>query len=664
MTAARAGESDGAVVFTVTVTPPVTGSDPPAAAPEISVSYTTTAGTAAAGVDYTTTSGTLTIAAGARYGTVSVPVVDDAVTERTETFTLSLSRPVGAELANSNARGWIHDTPQRRFPSTACAGAVVRGDIAGVFDIEQTRYSDWHHVFVDVHLTCGTDLTSAVGYPTAVKVIAGPTDSITASRYCLVETGTTQTTAAVSTAAGCRTSESPTPSKFTRDGRSTHIVQIPDTGIGAHHQLLAWVDLDADGVFDAGEPYDIFPTNFTSREVGDSGLYDYRYPEDFEVQLLRGSTTVGRAGQQSVLRLRLVAPTGRVIGHDAGQPQHARAPVMDAPVGARVFTGPSSTQTMVCFNTDTAAAAPASGSCVTDDNGEFVVRYTVEAVPFFAMQQDELVVFHDRDRDGHHDITQPNDPAPEASSRIPLPIAKAVNYIALGDSYSSGEAGANPPAGRYITHRVGDRRDGGLECRRWDHAYPVVFQQDTLGNDALDIDVTFATVACTGAISHNIYHPGDRHGTSTADVYAHTNRPSDKAPATVPTLNETTNMIELVPEPGWEPRQAAQLATRQNLLELQNENVDMITLTIGGNDAGFSQVLDSCVNIDSELKEGDLATTCTAEDLALGFQHVQTRITYVLEYIKRTAPQAAIFVLGYPYVTPLLGTCADTPATR
>ena len=661
VTAARAGESDGAVVFTVTVTPPVTGSDPPAAAPEISVSYTTTAGTAAAGVDYTTTSGTLTIAAGARYGTVSVPVVDDAVTERTETFTLSLSRPVGAELANSNARGWIHDTPQRRFPSTACAGAVVRGDIAGVFDIEQTRYSDWHHVFVDVHLTCGTDLTSAVGYPTAVKVIAGPTDSITASRYCLVETGTTQTTAAVSTAAGCRTSESPTPSKFTRDGRSTHIVQIPDTGIGAHHQLLAWVDLDADGVFDAGEPYDIFPTNFTSREVGDSGLYDYRYPEDFEVQLLRGSTTVGRAGQQSVLRLRLVAPTGRVIGHDAGQPQHARAPVMDAPVGARVFTGPSSTQTMVCFNTDTAAADPASGSCVTDDNGEFVVRYTVEAVPFFAMQQDELVVFHDRDRDGHHDITQPNDPAPEASRRIPLPIAKAVNYIALGDSYSSGEAGANPPAGRYITHRVGDRRDGGLECHRWDHAYPVVFQQDTLGNDALDIDVTFATVACTGAISHNIYHPGDRHGTSTADVYAHTNRPSDKAPATVPTLNETTNMIELVPEPGWEPRQAAQLATRQNLLELQNENVDMITLTIGGNDAGFSQVLDSCVNIDSELKEGDLATTCTAEDLALGFQHVQTRITYVLEYIKRTAPQAAIFVLGYPYVTPLLGTCADTP---
>ena len=344
-----------------------------------------------------------------------------------------------------------------------------------------------------------------------------------------------------------------------------------------------------------------------------------------------------------------------------GVTQFARDPIVGEPVGARVYTGPSSTQTVVCFNTDTSAAAPASGSCVTDGNGEFVVRYTVEAVPFFAMQQDELVVFHDRDRDGQHDTTAPNDPAPEASSRIPLPIAKAANYIALGDSYSSGENGATPMPGRYITHRIGDRLDGGLECRRWDQAYPVVFQQDTLGNDDLGIDVTFATLACTGAITHNIYRPADPHGTSTIDVFAYTNRPSVKAPATVPTLNETTNMIELVPEAGWEPRQAAQLSTWQNLLKLQNENVDMVTVTIGGNDAGFGQVLDSCVNIKDELFEGDFDTTCTADDLALGFQQVQTRITYVLQKIKRAAPQASIFVLGYPYVTPVLHTCADTP---
>ncbi len=265
VTAARAGEGDGAVVFTIAVTAPVTGSDSPPPASAISVSYTTTAGTATAGIDYTATSGTLTIPAGSRYGTVSVPVADDGVTEPTETFTLSLSNPVGATLANATAPGSIQDNPSTTAPSTACDGATVRGDVAGVFDIEQPAYSDWHHVFVDVHLTCGGDLTSAVGYPTAVKVIAGPTDSIGKSRHCITGTGSTQTTASVSTAAGCRTLESDTPAlesdtpaKFARDGRSTHIVQIPDGAVGRDHQLLAWVDLDADGVFDAGEPYDIF----------------------------------------------------------------------------------------------------------------------------------------------------------------------------------------------------------------------------------------------------------------------------------------------------------------------------------------------------------------------------------------------------------------------
>ena len=56
-----------------------------------------------------------------------------------------------------------------------------------------------------------------------------------------------------------------------------------------------------------------------------------------------------------------------------------------------------------------------------------------------------------------------------------------------------------------------------------------------------------------------------------------------------------------------------------------------------------------------------MATTCTEDDLDLGFQQVQTRITYVLQRIKRAAPEASIFVLGYPYVTPLLHTCSDTP---
>ena len=627
----------------------------------VSVDYATRAGAATEGVDYRATTGTLTIPAGTRWATVSVPIVDDDISEVEygEFLTLTLSDPVGAGISGASADGWILDSPIHARARSVCEDATVAGSVTGVFDVEQAGFDSWHHVFVDVEVVCPDGAASAAGAPTRVKVHNGP-GSGGRSRNCLTTAASVKLTATVATARGCRTAASPASGGATDTAGATHVLWVADSHVGLNHQLLAWIDLDIDGVFDAGEPYDIFPSDFASRELDDSGLYDYGFPQDFEVQLLRGSTTVGRAGQQSVLRLRLVAPTDRVIGHHFGQSLYARDPIVDVPVGARVFTGPSSTQTVVCFNTDTAAAAPASGSCVTDGNGEFVVRYTVDAVPFFAMQQDGLLVFHDRDRDGHHDTTQPNHPAPEASSRIALLIAKAANYIALGDSYSSGENGATPTTGNYITYDTGDRPDGGLECRRWSESYPVVFQRDTLGNDDLGIDVIFATLACAGAITLNIYDRADPRGTSTIDVFAHTNRPSSHAPAKAPTLNEDTNMFELVAEPGWEPRQAVRLARWQHLLKLLERKVDMITLTIGGNDAGFADIIKSCVSL-TEVAEFDLATTCTEDDLALGVQQVQTRITSVLQQIKDAAPEASIFVLGYPYVTPLMHTCSDTP---
>ena len=351
VTAARASEGDGAVVFTIAVTPPVADSDPPVPAPTISVSYTTTADTVTESVNYTTASGTVTIPAGARYATVSVPVVDDSITEGTETFTLSLSNPVGASLATATAQGQIQDAPSTAAPSTACDGAIVRGDVAWLFDIEQPGYSQWHHVFVDVHLTCGADLTSAVGYPTALKVIAGPTGSIAASRYCITGTGATQTTASVSTAAGCRTSASLAPAKFTRDGRSTHVLRIPDSAIGRHHQMRAWVDADGDGVLDGGEPYVTFESNFSDRRLDDSGSYDYEYPQHFKVLIQEGSTRVGRGGHDTELRLRLVTTVERTVRRPFGEPVVTTVDraVTDAPASAT--TGATSSCATRCPST-------------------------------------------------------------------------------------------------------------------------------------------------------------------------------------------------------------------------------------------------------------------------------------------------------------------------
>ena len=51
----------------------------------------TSDGTATAGSDYTATSGTLTFAAGETAKTVSVPVLDDAHDQSSETLTLTLT---------------------------------------------------------------------------------------------------------------------------------------------------------------------------------------------------------------------------------------------------------------------------------------------------------------------------------------------------------------------------------------------------------------------------------------------------------------------------------------------------------------------------------------------------------------------------------------------
>ena len=67
----------------------------------------TSDGTATAGSDYTATSGTLSFAAGETEKTVSVPVLDDAHDEGSETLTLTLSNPSGAYLADGSATGTI-----------------------------------------------------------------------------------------------------------------------------------------------------------------------------------------------------------------------------------------------------------------------------------------------------------------------------------------------------------------------------------------------------------------------------------------------------------------------------------------------------------------------------------------------------------------------------
>ena len=89
-----------------------------AAAHAVSVDYATADGTAVAGADYTAASGTLTFAPGETAKTVAVAILDDAIDEGKEKFTLRLSNPQGAHLRNMHreATGTIrNDDPLQQM---------------------------------------------------------------------------------------------------------------------------------------------------------------------------------------------------------------------------------------------------------------------------------------------------------------------------------------------------------------------------------------------------------------------------------------------------------------------------------------------------------------------------------------------------------------------
>jgi lysophospholipase L1-like esterase len=69
----------------------------------------------------------------------------------------------------------------------------------------------------------------------------------------------------------------------------------------------------------------------------------------------------------------------------------------------------------------------------------------------------------------------------------------------------------------------------------------------------------------------------------------------------------------------------------------------LVSITIGGNDAGFSSVMETCV---LHTTSTCLSAVATASDFVT--KHLPTRLTSTLQAIRQHAPRARIVVLGYP----------------
>ncbi|MEU5715206.1 SGNH/GDSL hydrolase family protein [Streptomyces sp. NPDC020403] len=152
---------------------------------------------------------------------------------------------------------------------------------------------------------------------------------------------------------------------------------------------------------------------------------------------------------------------------------------------------------------------------------------------------------------------------------------QGVDYVALGDSYSSGVG-----AGSY------DTASGG--CKRSTRAYPVLWK-------AANAPSSFAFTACSGAV--------------TSDVTA-------------------------------------------GQLGPLNSSTDLVSISIGGNDAGFADVMTTCVLQSESTCLSRIATARAYVDSTL-----PGRLDSVYSAISAKAPAARVVVLGYPRFYQLGGSC-------
>ncbi|WP_419840740.1 Ig-like domain-containing protein [Candidatus Poriferisodalis sp.] len=651
VTAAAAVESDGVAVFTLEAALPDGVTAAAAQIAPIWARWETSSGTAAEGSDYQRASGVVVIAADGSRATISVPLTDDSTAESTESFSVQISYLAGAATADTAVTATITDDDPApsasAFTASTCQGARVSGSIGDVFDVVQPAYSVWTDVFVDVEMSCEGGSAGTGGYRTGVEVLFGPSAPL-ASGWCL-SGGTPPVTASLTAAGGCVATVAGAGLLSAR-AEATHIVRVADSAVGKAHQLRVWIDLNGNGARDVGEPSQIVATDFSSRVPGGGYGLPYRLAEDLEIVNLGRADRLWRPGQWATLRLAALVPTGeRAYDPVSRTMVPVQVPLANAVVGMSVFAGPSSAAELMCAVPPVPGLSSPSYSshCSTDAEGVFTVRYRVGAPALAATgsQQDDLRVWWDRNRNGTYEAS-PNHPVREPSDTVQIPVAKAaVSYVALGDSYSSGEAGDNPEPGSYQSGTY----PADQYCRRWSNAYPALFHEEVLRRGELDTAEAVVTYACSGAVTLNVFDPDDPDGDGLSDESISTNRPSHMAPSLrrgvefdVENGNAGRNVL-LEPD-GYEKRQAVSLAREQSM-----GDVDMITITIGGNDAEFSRGVMVCA----------LVQHCDPAPSAERLAEIENRLVTVLGRLKSVAPNAVVFVLGYPYLTPQVDPCAN-----
>jgi acetyl esterase/lipase len=204
-------ENAGPVTVTVTRSGAIGGSTV--------ATYTTVNGSALSGDDFTATAGTLTFAPGETQKTISVPLVNDSVSEPSETFTVTLSAS-GAVITSGTANIRIEDD-----------------DVQAVFSLDTTPadlVESSGSVLVTFRRTGDTTHQGTVGYTTVNGTATGGSDYVAQSGTMVFGVGETVKTTTVGLLNDSLTEGTETFSVQLMNpvggtlGRATHTISILD----------------------------------------------------------------------------------------------------------------------------------------------------------------------------------------------------------------------------------------------------------------------------------------------------------------------------------------------------------------------------------------------------------------------------------------------------
>lgn len=195
----------------------------------------------------------------------------------------------------------------------------------------------------------------------------------------------------------------------------------------------------------------------------------------------------------------------------------------------------------------------------------------------------------------------------------PLEKATSGNYVALGDSYSSGEGGSEFEPGTdedpSLTDSAKESVDGWIPW--YDHTNPPsnlchrstkAYSQRIYDEYAFEGDFGFH--ACSGATIEDLY---------TDDTHAN----------------------------------AGEIPQLENL----DEDTSLVTLSIGGNDVGFADVVEECLT-KGILEWQDGCRETMGEETVKKIRDLKDDLVKLYDEMQRRAPNARILIVGYPRMFP------------